>query len=309
MQTDYELLIIGGGPAGLTAGIYALRANLRTVLLEKVVPGGQALITDWVENYPGFPDGISGSDLVDNMLAQAKGFGLKIENEEVLNIESIAGVKQITTEKRKISAAAVIIATGASPKKLGVSGESLFYGKGVSTCATCDGPFYKDKIVAAIGGGDTAVQESLFLAKFAKKVWLIHRRNELRATKILRERVLKNDKVEILWDSVVKEISGEAGVEKLTIENVKTGAIGDLMIDGCFIFTGISPNTDFLKNFVKMNEQGFIITDARQEASVPGVFCAGDAGDTPLRQIVTAAGNAAIAVTCAEHYIEGFHNE
>jgi len=220
---DYELVIIGGGPAGLTAGLYATRAGLNVVLIEKIVPGGQIIITDWIENYPGFPEGLSGPDLVQKMTEQVKRFDLSIESNEVVSVDFSEPVKKITLNDRTITTHTIIIATGASPKKLGVPGEDTFFGKGISSCATCDGPFFKDSIVAAVGGGDTAVQESLFLTKFAKKVYLIHRRDKLRAAAILQKRALANEKIETIWDSVLTDISGLTNVENITVQNVKTG--------------------------------------------------------------------------------------
>ncbi|MBL0732543.1 MAG: thioredoxin-disulfide reductase [Desulfosarcina sp.] len=304
-NVDYDLVIIGGGPAGLTAGIYAARARLNVVLLEKSVTGGQIIVTDWIENYPGFPEGISGIDLTGRMSEQAKRFGLKIETEEVLSLDCSDKVKKIELSDRTISAHTIIIATGASPRTLGVPGEDDFYGKGVSSCATCDGPFFSGAVVAAVGGGDTAVQESIFLTKFAKKVFLIHRRNELRASKILQERVFANDKIEILWDSVLTGINGDkTGVTNITIKNVKTGDTSDLAVDGCFMWVGIQPDSGFLGDDIKVDKYGFIIVNERMETSVQGVFAAGDGRSTPLRQIATAIGDAAIAAVSAEHYIE-----
>lgn len=305
IKPDYDLVIIGGGPAGMTAGVYAARARLNVILIEKLVPGGQILVTDWIENYPGFPEGLSGSDLAQKINQQAERFGLKIESGEVTSLDLSEPVKKIVLGDKTITCHSVIIATGASPRKLGVPGEEKFYGKGLSTCATCDGPFYKDRIVAAVGGGDTAVQESLFLTKFAKKIYLIHRRDELRATGILRERVLANDKIEILWDTVLTGIDGFFNVEKIGLKNVKTGDKKDLSVDGCFIWVGIKPNTGFIKDAVKTDKGGFIIADAKMETSVPGVFAAGDVRNTPLRQIATSVGDAAIAAFSAEHYISG----
>ncbi len=302
---DYDLVIIGGGPAGMTAGIYAARARLNVILIEKLVPGGQILVTDWIENYPGFPEGLTGVDLTQKIQQQAERFGLKIESDEVTALDLSQPVKKIVLGDKTITTHALIIATGASPSRLGVPGEEKFYGKGLSTCATCDGPFYKDRIVAAVGGGETAVQESLYLTKFAKKVYLIHRRDELRATGILRERVLANDKVEILWDTVLTGISGFFNVEKVGLKNVKSGAEKDLSVDGCFIWVGIKPNTSFVKDAVQIDKGGFIIADAKMETSVPGVFAAGDVRNTPLRQIATSVGDAAIAAFSAEHYISG----
>ena len=303
-NVDYDLVIIGGGPAGLTAGLYAARARLNVILIEKIVPGGQVLTTDWIENYPGFPEGISGPDLIQKMTEQVKKFDLNIESNEVISLDLSEPVNKIKLSDRTITSHTIIIATGASPKKLGITGEDIFFGKGLSTCATCDAPFFKDKIVAAVGGGDTAVQESIFLTKFAKKVYLIHRRDQLRATKILQERAFANDKIEFIWDSILTSIDGLANVEKITVKNVKTGETKELSVDGCFIWTGILPNTNFLKDEVKVDDYGFIIVDSNMQSSVPGVFAAGDVRSTGLRQIVTAAGDAASAVFSAEHYME-----
>ncbi|MBW1821454.1 MAG: thioredoxin-disulfide reductase [Deltaproteobacteria bacterium] len=304
-KADYDLVIIGGGPAGLTAGIYASRARMNVLLLEKAAPGGQVLVSDWIENYPGFPEGISGYDLVNKMTEQAKRFGLTFETSEVLSLDLSEAVKKIELNDKTITTLSIIIATGASPRKLGVPGEDMFIGKGVSFCATCDGPFFKENVVAAVGGGDTAVQESIFLTKFAKKVYLIHRRDELRATKILQERAMANDKIEFVWDSVVTSIGGGlTNVEKINVKNVKTGEEKEIPVSGCFVWVGTFPNTVFLKATLKVDENGFIIAGQNMETSVPGVFAVGDVRNTPLRQIVTAVGDAAIAAVSAEHYIE-----
>jgi len=303
-SVDYDLVIIGGGPAGLTAGLYAARARLNVILIEKVGPGGRVLTADRIENYPGFPEGINGADLVEKMTAQVKQFDLSIENNEVISLDLSEQVKKIKLSDRIITSCAIIVATGVSPRKLGVPGEDSFYGKGISFCATCDGPFFNDRIVAAVGGGDTAVQESLFLTKFARKVYLIHRRDQLRATGILRERALANDKIEFIWDSVVTSINGLNNVEKITVKNVKTGDTKELAVDGCFVWIGIVPNNEFIENAVKLDENGFIITDSKMETSVPGVFGAGDVRSTPLRQVATAVGDAATAAFSAEQYIE-----
>ena len=303
-KADFDLVIIGGGPAALTAGLYAARAMLNVLLVEKAAPGGQVSTTDWIENYPGFPQGLSGADLIQNITQQAKRFDVNIEINEVISIDCSENVKKVRFADRTITAYTIIIATGASPRKLGVPGEDRFYGKGVSFCATCDGPFYRDRVVAAIGGGNTAVQESLFLTKFASKVYLIHRRDELRATKILQERAFANDKIEIVWDSLVTSINGGlTNVENITIKNIKTEAAKELLVDGCFIWVGIHPNTEFLGGWVELDESGFVIVDSNMETSLPGVFAAGDVRNTPLRQIATAVGDAAIAAFSAENYI------
>lgn len=303
----YDLVIIGGGPAGLTAGLYASRARLKVLLVEKMVPGGQILVTDWIENYPGFPEGISGFDLAQKIADQAGRFGLDIVTAEVQSLEVEGEVKKIHLDSETITGSVIIIASGASPRKLGIPGEDQFFGKGLSTCATCDAPFYKDRVVAAIGGGDTAVQESIYLTKFAKKVYLIHRRDELRATKILQERALANEKIEMLWDTVPIRFSGLFAVDTVAIKNVKTGEARDLKVDGSFVWVGILPNTSFLNNCVTVDDSGFIVVNARMETSVPGVYAVGDVRDTPLRQIASAVGDAAIAAFSAGHYIENLN--
>ncbi|MDL1975701.1 MAG: thioredoxin-disulfide reductase [Deltaproteobacteria bacterium] len=305
LLADYELVVIGGGPAGLTAGIYAARSRLNFLLFEKVVPGGQILTTDWIENYPGFPEGVSGYELARKIADQLARFDAPVENEEVLSMECSGPVKRLVLKDRTISTHTVIIATGASPNLLSVPGEDAYLGKGVSFCATCDGPFYKDKRVAVMGGGDTAVQEAIFLTKFAETVYIIHRREQLRATRILQDRAFANPKIKFIWNSVVTQIEGnESGVEKLIMKNVKTGAISDLPVDGFFIFIGTRPNTGFLCSEIKTNDEGFVIADRNMETSVPGVYAVGDVRNTPLRQVVTAVGDAAIAAVCSEKYIE-----
>jgi len=302
-ETDYDLVIIGAGPAGLTAGIYAARARMNVLLLEKAVPGGQILVTDWIENYPGFPEGISGFDLAEKMKVQAEELGLKIETAEVHSLNLSEESKQIVLKDKSITTNTLIIASGASPRKLGI-GEDKFMGKGISFCATCDAPFFKEKTVVAIGGGDTAVQEAIYLTKFAKKVYLVHRRDELRATKILQERAFANDKIEFIWDSVPTGVEGFFGVESVKVKNVKTNEEKAIKADGCFIWVGILPNTSFLNDAVDTDDFGFIRADAKMQTSVPGVYAVGDVRDTPLRQISTAVGDAAIAAVSAEHFIE-----
>jgi len=304
-KADYDLVIIGGGPAGLTAGLYAARARMKVILLEMITPGGQILVTDWIENYPGFPEGISGAELVQRMTDQAKRFELPIESAEVSSLDFSKPVKQINlSDGGKLLTHTIIIATGASPKRLGVPGEEKFSGRGVSFCGTCDGPFFKDRVIAAVGGGDTAVQESQFLTKFARKVYLIHRRDELRAEKILQERAFANEKIELVWDSVVTEINGLTNVEKVTVKNVKTNETKNLAVDGCFIWIGTHPNADFLGDELQRDNYGFIITDTNMKTSVSGIFAAGDVRDTPIRQIATAVGDAVISVASAENYME-----
>ncbi|HMA85479.1 MAG TPA: thioredoxin-disulfide reductase [Desulfosalsimonadaceae bacterium] len=304
-KTEYELVIIGAGPAGLTAAIYAARAKLDVLVLEKAAPGGQILVADWIENYPGFPEGLSGADLIMNMTDQVKHFGVAIETNEVVSLDLSGKNKHLQLNDREVTAKSIIIASGASPKKLGVTGEDEYYGKGVSVCATCDAPFFKNSTVAAVGGGNTAVQESLFLTRFVDKVYLIHRRDQLRADKLLQERAFENDKIEVVWDSVLKSINGsQAGVSGVTVENVKTGETTDLSVDGCFVWVGTNPNTGFLKDHLKLDDRGFVSVNSRMEASVSGVFAAGDVRDTPLRQVSTAVGDGAIAASEAAEYIQ-----
>ena len=304
-KSEYDLVIIGAGPAGLTAAIYAARAKLDVLVLEKAAPGGQILVADWIENYPGFPEGLSGADLIMNMTEQVRRFGVHIETNEVVSVDFSASEKKLQLNDRQVTTKSIIIATGASPKKLGVPGEEEYYGKGVSVCATCDAPFFKNSVVAAVGGGNTAVQESLFLTRFVDKVYLIHRRDQLRADKLLQDRAFENDKIEIVWDSVLKSINGsQAGVSGITVENVKTGETSELAVEGCFVWVGTIPNTGFLKGHVKLDDRGFVEVNSRMETSVPGVFAAGDGRDTPLRQVSTAVGDGAVAASQASEYIE-----
>ena len=302
-MSEYDLVIIGAGPAGLTAGLYAARARMNVLLLEKAVPGGQILVTDWIENYPGFPEGISGYDLAEKIKKQALDLGLTIETAEVQGLVLSADSKEIILKEKRIKTKSLIIASGASPRKPGV-GEDKFMGKGVSYCATCDGPFFRDKTLVAIGGGDTAVQESIFLTRFAKKVYVVHRRDELRATKILQERAFANDKIEFVWDSVVTGMDGFFGIEKVNTKNLKTGEESVINAEGCFIWIGILPNTEYLNGAVETDDAGFILVDQKMQTSVPGVFAAGDVRDTPLRQVATAVGDGAMAAVSAEHYVE-----
>ncbi len=309
-KTDHDIVIIGAGPAGLTAALYAARAKLDTIVIEKVVPGGQILVTDWIENYPGFPDGLTGADLIQKMTEQVARFDVPITSDEVLSVEKNADhIIRVKLSGRDLTTKAVVVATGASPRKLGVPGEEEFYGRGVSACATCDAPFFKNRVVAAVGGGDTAVQEALFLTRFVKKVYLIHRRDELRAARLLQERIFANDKVEMVWDSVVTSINGSvAGVTGVSVRNVKTGTEFELKVDGCFLWVGTTPNTGFIKDVVACDDAGFILVNSRMETSVPGIYAAGDVRNTPLRQVATAVGDSAIATVGASHYIEGLES-
>ena len=300
----HDLIIIGAGPAGLTAGLYNARARLDVLLLERLLPGGQVLTTDWVENYPGFPDGISGFELMDRMKTQAERFGLKIHGEEVLKLEVTEKRKAVLTGKGQLEAKAVILACGATWKKLGIEGEAHLMGRGVSFCATCDGPFYREQEVAVIGGGDTAVEEAIFLTRFVSKVHLVHRRDQLRATKLLQERAMAEEKIEFLWDTVPVKIIGEDGVDGIELKNVKTGSVTRLNVKGVFVFIGTLPNTELVKGQIELDGSGFVVTDNDMQTSVPGVFAAGDIRSKLFRQISTAVGEGAAASFSAEKYIE-----
>ncbi len=298
----YDLVIIGGGPAGLTAGIYAQRARLKTVLLEKQMVGGQIAVSDVIENFPGFPS-ISGAGLMEKFEEHARGLGLEIRFTEVLNIETDAGEKVVKTTDGDLRTKAVIVATGARPRRLGVPGEKELTGKGVSYCATCDGPFFRGRNVMVVGGGDTAVKEAAYLSKLAGKVYLVHRRDKFRAEKMHQEKVEATANIEILRSHVLKEIKAENGlVHRAVVQDLKTDGTKEIDVEGVFIFVGINPTTDFVD--VDKDEAGFIKTNNRMETSIPGIYAAGDCRTTPLLQVVTAAGDGATAAFVAESYIE-----
>jgi thioredoxin reductase (NADPH) len=296
----YDIIIVGGGPAGLAAGIYAKRALMNTLLIEKVGIGGQIIKTHMLENYPGFPE-ISGMELMQKMEEHVNKFELEIKFTEVLQIKDCGSVKTVVTSDGEIETKTVIIATGTHPKSLGIPGEQEFMGKGVSTCATCDGFFFKDKIVALVGGGDSAIVEALFLTKMVNKVYVIHRRDELRAEKINQEKAFNNPKIEFVWNSNLIAIEGKDTVEKAVVKNKLTEEITELSVGGVFMYVGIKPNTDFVD--ADKDETGFIITKPDLSTSIPGVFCAGDCRTTLIRQVATAVGDGALAAVSAEKYI------
>lgn len=306
---DYDVIIIGGGPAGLTAGIYTGRARLKALLVEKLIHGGQMMTTDLVENYPGFPEGISGPELSDRMRKQAERFGLEIISGEVQEIRPGNPVHTVVLADRELTAPALIIATGASYKHLGVPGEAELIGRGVSFCATCDGALYRDQEIALVGGGDTALTETLFLSRFAKKIHLIHRRDQFRGAKYLQEQVLALDKVQVHWDSVVEAFEGQEALEAVRLKNVKTGEVTRLKVSGCFVAIGITPNTAFLKDLLPMDEWGFLFTDADMATTIPGIFAAGDVRSKNLWQIATAVGDGAIAAHAVENYLNRLRKE
>ena len=298
-----DLVIVGAGPAGLTAALYAARAAIDTVLIERGMPGGQAATTEQIENYPGFPGGISGSELSIKMAEQVKEFGCEIVYSDVENIEREENAFRIKHLNGEIIAKSVIVATGAKPIMLGIKGEQEFHGRGVSYCATCDGAFFRDKKVAVIGGGNAAVEEAIFLTKFASKVYLIHRRDELRAAKIAQKKAFDNPKIEFVWNSVLEEIKGNQTVEKVIIKNVKTGESSELSVDGVFVYIGTQANSDLLKGLVDLDERGYVIAGEDTVTKVPGLYVAGDLRKKPMKQVVTAAADGAVAAMQAERYL------
>ncbi len=299
----YDVIIIGAGPAGLSAAIYSARGGLKTAIFEKGLIGGQITVTDEVENYPGFEEPLSGFELTEKMRAQAERFGTIFHDEEITAIGLEGLCKIIQTHENTYRAKSVIICTGAHPRRLNVPGEEPLTGRGVSYCATCDGALYRDKVVAVVGGGDSAVEEGLFLTRFAKKVYVIHRRDSLRAQKIIQERALKNPKMEFIWDTVVQEIRGEGKVNEIELFNRKTNQVSHLPVDGIFIYVGILPNNELLESRIELDSAGFVLTDEYMHTNVPGIYAAGDIRHTVLRQVVTATSDGAVAAWSAEKWI------
>jgi thioredoxin reductase (NADPH) len=300
----YEVIVIGGGPGGLTAGLYTSRARLRTLLIESALFGGQMTTTELIENYPGFPQGVSGDELSRLMEDQARKFGMETVAQEVVKLSLEGDVKVVQTYESTYRCEALIISTGAEYRKLGVPGEEEFAGKGVSYCATCDGAFFRDSRVVVVGGGDSALTEALFLTKFAKELTIIHRRDALRGTKIYQERAFANPKIKFLWNSIVQEIKGDSVVRSIIVKNVKTGEIKEFETEGTFLFVGLVPRTQFLKGIVRMDEGGYVITNDQCETSEKGIFAVGDCRKKLLRQIATAVGDGATAAFAAEKFLE-----
>ncbi|NLX62309.1 MAG: thioredoxin-disulfide reductase [Tissierellia bacterium] len=309
MSGIYDVIIIGGGPAGLAAGLYASRSRLKTLILEKEKMGGQIVTTDEVANYPGSIENASGPSLIKRMVEQAEEFGAEMKIDEIKEVDLEGKIKVLKGSNGEYKAKAVIIATGAQPRKIGCPGEAEFTGRGVSYCATCDAAFFEDMEVFVVGGGDTAVEEGMYLTKFARKVTIIHRRDELRAAKSIQEKAFANEKMHFMWDSVVKEIKGDGIVESMVVENVKTGELTEIVANeedgtfGIFVFIGFLPNTELFEGIIDM-ENGYIVTDQDMKTNIPGVFAAGDVRAKSLRQVVTATGDGAIAAIQAEKYIE-----
>jgi len=310
MSKIYDLVIIGGGPAGLSAGLYAGRSKLSTLILEKSKTGGQIVITHEVANYPGSVREATGPSLIARMVEQVKEFGAEIKSDDIIDVDFTGDIKVLKGEKEEYQTKAVIIATGATPRNMDVPGEKALTGKGVSYCATCDADFFEDFEVFVIGGGDTAVEEALYLTKFARKVTIVHRRDELRAAKSIREKAFANPKMHFMWDSVVEELKGDGILESAVFKNVKTGEITEFHADeedgtfGLFVFVGFIPHSNIFKGHVEMDDWGYIKTDDEMRTNVEGIFAAGDIRPKALRQVVTATADGAIAATLAEKYIE-----
>lgn len=302
-ENIYDVVIVGAGPAGMTAAVYASRANLKTVMLERGVPGGQMANTEDVENFPGF-DFITGPDLSSKMFEHAQKFGAEYKYGDLQSVEDHGTYKLLKTSSEEFKTRTVIIATGAEYKKIGVPGEELLTGRGVSYCAVCDGAFFKERELVVIGGGDSAVEEGVYLTKFASKVTIVHRRAELRAQKILQERAFKNDKIEFIWDTELQSINGDGKVGSVTLLDKNTGNTYDYDTDGVFVYIGMLPLTKPFKNLGILNELNYVETNREMETRVPGIFAAGDVIDKTLRQIVTATGDGSIAAENAQKYIE-----
>lgn len=303
-MTDYDVVIIGAGPAGLTAGLYAARGQLKALILEKMAIGGQAVTTWDIENYPGAPADTTGPSLTQRMHEQCESFGVSFTTADFKGFKSMDDHLEVDLGTAVVTTKTMIVATGAQPQLLGCPGEDEHRGMGVSYCATCDANFFRNLHVAVVGGGDTAVEEALYLTKFAKQVTIIHRRDELRAVKIIAQRALDHPQIDFVWDSVVEAITGDGLVDGLTLRNVKSGEVSQLAVDGVFVFVGQKPQSEAVAKDLTVDERGYLVTDPQMCTNVPGVFVAGDVRQKMLRQVVTATADGAIAAMSAIHYIE-----
>lgn len=299
----YDVIIIGGGPAGFTAALYASRAKLNTLLIEKAFSGGQMATTFEMENYPGFEEPISGTDLAMRMENQAKRFGTQVVYDTVTELALDTVIKTVRTENAIYQSKVVILCMGAAPKELELPKEKELRGMGVSYCATCDGAFYRDADIAVIGGGDTAAEDAIFLTRFSKKIYIVHRRESLRATKVIQDALFSNKKVEFVWNSTVEEILGDKEVKGIRVKNVKTGSSSEIPVEGIFVAIGNTPNTRLLQGKIELNGAGYIVTDDNMQTNMFGVYAAGDIREKPLRQVITAASDGAVAAYMAERYI------
>lgn len=309
MAHIYDTIIIGGGPGGLAAGLYAARSKMDTLLIERGKFGGQTATTDELENYPGSIEDCTGPSLIERMRKQAEEFGTAFVKDEITEVDFSSKIKKVVGKKETYEAKTIIIATGAYPRLAGFKNELELRGKGVSYCATCDADFFTELDVAVVGGGDSALTESLYLTKFAENVTVIHRRDQFRGAKSIQDKVLNNPKIKVIYDSVVDEAKGDEILEGLVLRNVKTGEASDLKVDGCFVFVGYLPITELFTGKINLDETGYIITDEDMRTNIPGVFAAGDVRRKSLRQVITASADGAIAATTAEHYIENEFNE
>ncbi|MBL6965897.1 MAG: thioredoxin-disulfide reductase [Anaerolineales bacterium] len=300
----HKMLIIGSGPAGLAGALYASRANLEPVIFTGMQLGGQVSTTHIVENYPGFPEGIGGPELVEAFQKQAERFGTRVEFDQVTDIDFSQRPFKVTTYSGEYYAETLLLSTGANPRHLEIPGEVEFTGRGVSYCATCDGHFFQEKNVIVVGGGDSALEEGLFLTRFAKTVTIVHRRDELRAGKLLQERAFNNPKVSFIWDSALTEIVGEGIVQSVKVKNLKTGEENEMPTEGVFIFIGHIPNTELYVGKLEMDDQGYVVVDKYMQTSIPGVYAAGEVADSHFRQVITSAGMGAAAAMQAIHYLE-----
>ncbi|MFN2152600.1 MAG: thioredoxin-disulfide reductase, partial [Anaerolineales bacterium] len=303
-ENTQKMLIIGSGPAGLAAALYAARANLEPLVLSGMELGGQVSVTHIVENYPGFPEGIGGPELVESFQKQAERFGARLEFDSVTEVDFSARPFRVKTWSGEYLAETLVLSTGATPRHLNIPGETEFTGRGVSYCATCDGHFFQGKDVIVVGGGDSALEEGLFLTRYVNSVKIIHRRDELRAGAILQKRAFENPKVEFVWDTVVTEVKGDGIVNAVTLKNVKTGQESELITDGVFIFIGHDPNTELYKGKLELDENDYVVTDKFMQTNVPGVYAAGEVADSHFRQVITSAGMGAAAAMQAIHFLE-----